>query len=173
MSLSRNVGVIRVRWHRLNACMGRQRAHPFGTRESIEKIVRYACADSVAEVMTTLCVFGRSQPDAHARANVATQTYTDKDTHTRTYAHTTTHAHPRVCVCTYTRAHTHRSIHTDPHTHLKEWWRPKFCCRPSVAIKRRTARSCAAATSFQMTGGQPRSMCSSCFRSCCSCVSCF
>jgi hypothetical protein len=44
--------------------MGVKSAHPFHSREAIEKIVEYACADSLAEIMGTLAVFGKLDRDA-------------------------------------------------------------------------------------------------------------
>jgi hypothetical protein len=43
--------------------MGVKSAHPFHSREAIEKIVEYACADSLAELMGTLAVFGELHRD--------------------------------------------------------------------------------------------------------------
>jgi hypothetical protein len=45
--------------------MGLKTVHPFGSREAIEKIVHYACADSLAEIMGTLSVFGEQKTDIH------------------------------------------------------------------------------------------------------------
>jgi hypothetical protein len=38
--------------------MGLKAVHPFGLREAVEKMVHYACVDSLAEIMGTLSVFG-------------------------------------------------------------------------------------------------------------------
>jgi hypothetical protein len=57
-SAFRNVGVAPLLWYRLQLKMGRKTVHPFESREAIEKIVHYACVDSLAEVLGTLSVFG-------------------------------------------------------------------------------------------------------------------
>jgi hypothetical protein len=63
VSAFRNAGVKRILLHRLKLKMGLKSVHPFQSREVIEKIVQYACADSLAEIMGTLAVFGELDKD--------------------------------------------------------------------------------------------------------------
>jgi hypothetical protein len=64
VSAFRNAGVKRILLHRLKLKMGFKSVHPFQSREVIEKIVQFACADSLAEIMGTLAVFGELDRDA-------------------------------------------------------------------------------------------------------------
>jgi hypothetical protein len=110
-------------------------AHPFGSREAIERIVYYACADSLAEIISTLCVFGKPSVDAHMDhiekyCHTKIRNYRHKVVHTKIheYAHTYTHLHTHTHIRAYTliHTHTHRYTHLYMHTHTpshppKEW----------------------------------------------------
>jgi hypothetical protein len=101
MSLLRNVGVTRILLHRLRLALGWNTAHPFGTREAIERTVYYACADSLAEIMGTLCVFGKRSIDTHID-HIERHYRTEVSEHKHDNVHAITHTHTDTI-----HAHTH------------------------------------------------------------------